>query len=73
MKNILTISLKNGKILNDAYTSEPDAKEALNQVHQAIAFGERDWAVMTKSGNYSFAAGEFVSAELTDPKDLGKT
>jgi|HubBroStandDraft_2_1064218.scaffolds.fasta_scaffold402476_2 hypothetical protein len=72
MKNILTITLKSGKILNDAYASEPDAKEAFTQVHQAIAFGERDWAVMTKSGAYFFAAEEFVAAELRDPKDIEK-
>jgi hypothetical protein len=72
MKNILTITLKSGKIINDPYVSEQDAKEAFSQVHQAIAFGERDWAVMTKSGSYSFAAEQFVAAELTDPKDLGK-
>ncbi|MBV8371896.1 MAG: hypothetical protein JOY69_01425 [Candidatus Eremiobacteraeota bacterium] len=68
MKNILTITLKNGKILKDAYANEDDAKEAFTQIHQAIAFGDRDWAIATKSGTCFFAAEEFAAAELSDPK-----
>jgi len=64
MKNVLTIALKSGKILKDAYENEAEAKEAFAQVYQAIAFGDRDWAIMTKSGAYFFAADEFASAEL---------
>lgn len=70
MRNVLVITLRNGKVLYDPYSTEEEAGEALNEAFRTIAFQMSQPAVITKSGKVSFASDQYSHAELREAEDF---